>query len=1201
MLVDSGATHNFVSSNFITEHDVQTAPKVSPDQVSMANGTTGTSVQLLPRARLQIGTYTDTANFHVTDLDGYDVVLGMQWLTARNPTIHWLKRQLTLSAGGQRHVLLPASPDTWHVEAAASHLLMSSAQMVQHLQHGASAYVASLKSLISDTPGPAQHDFSQVLQQYDSSVFLDDLPGMPPARAVDHQIDTEPGKPAPHLPLRRMSDAELAELKKQLQELLEKGFIRPSSSQYGAPILFVKKKDGTMRMCVDYRALNTITVKNRYPLPRIDELLDRLHGAKVFSKIDLRNGYYQIRVAEQDIHKTAFRTRYGHYEFTVMPFGLCNAPATFQRLVNDIFAPHLDSFVIVYLDDILVYSKSPEEHEQHLNTVLSLLQRHQLYAKQSKCEFGVTQTEFLGHIVSADGISVDPVKVAAVKDWPVPSTVKHVRSFLGLANYYRRFVKNFSSIAAPLTHLTSDAGHDKKGHVSWGPAQQSAFDAIKAALTSAPILTAPDPAQPFTLRCDASGVGIGAVLSQGSGPDEKVVAYYSRKLNSAEANYPVHEQELLSLLESLRQWRHYLLGKTFTLLTDNWANKHLQTQPHLDPRRQARWMEELQEYEFELTHIPGTQNVVADALSRRPDYAISVTTRLRTRAHTAPSQQAPLSRPSTKPSKKAGHSSPQQLKKTSTALAPTASSHAASSPARSEPDHLTVEPTLLTDIEHHSNSDDEYQRVHTAVTTASRTDFTLIRGLLYRSQPGVPPRLYVPAGPLRARLLREAHDVSVSGHLGRDKTAERLSRHYYWPRMMATVAEYVRSCPACQVHKASTSAPLGLLHPLPAPEHRWESVSMDFIAPLSTTKSGHDAMMVVVDRLTKMIHAIPTTVTATAQQVARLYFDNVFRLHGLPTSVVSDRDPKFTSEFWSALSKLTGTHLAMSTANHPQTDGQTERANRTLIEMLRAYVTPHHDDWDEWLTPVEFAYNDSVHATTGHTPFFLNTGQHPHTPLSLASSSSIPSSTAQPESAEAFLRRMAQHIERARLLIQRAQAKQSSQVNQHRRDHTFHKGDKVLLLSSHFASGSPSVLVANATRKLLPVAFGPFTVKEVVHQNAVRLSFPQAWSRAKIHPVINVSHVKPWVVSAQFPDRVPPPPPPLTHIAGVPVFTIERFLAHRVHRGVSQYLVHWQGYDPDTEATWEDESNLRADMQPQFFNKLLSALQEASSRIRKRR
>jgi hypothetical protein len=346
-----------------------------------------------------------------------------------------------------------------------------------------------------------------------------------------------------------MTQDELEELKKQLTILLDKGFIRPSTSPYGAPILFVKKKDGTYRLVIDYRSINKLTIKNRYPLPRIDDLLDRLHGASYFTSIDLQSGYHQIRVSPEDIPKTAFRTRYGLYEFTVLPFGLTNAPATFQRLMNDLFREHLDDFVLVYLDDILIYSSTPEDHLRHVETVLAILRANRLHAKLSKCDFGKSQLSFLGHVVGKQGISVDPAKVDAVSKWPTPTNPSELRSFLGLANFYRRFVRNFGSIAAPLNELLH-----KDATWLWTPQHADAFTALKTALTEAPILSAPNFSEPFAFKVttDASDFAIGAVLTQGSGDTLRTIAYESRKPLPAERNYPTHERELLAIVHSLK-------------------------------------------------------------------------------------------------------------------------------------------------------------------------------------------------------------------------------------------------------------------------------------------------------------------------------------------------------------------------------------------------------------------------------------------------------------------------------------------------------------------------------------------------------------------------------------------------------------------------------------------------------------------------
>lgn len=368
---------------------------------------------------------------------------------------------------------------------------------------------------------------------------------MPPKREIDFRIDLVPGtEPISKTPY-RMTAQELVELKIELEELLKKGLIRPSVSPWGSPVIFVKKKDGSLRLCIDYRQLNKVTIKNRYPLPRIDDLFDQVKGARIFSKIDLKSGYHQLRIQEADIHKTTFRTRYGHYEFTVVPFGLTNTPSVFMSLMNGVFRTFLDKFIVVFLDDILVFSNSVEEHEQHLAQVLDCLRKKKLYANPEKCEFFKTEICYLGHIISGEGISVDPSKIRAIIDWPVPKSVSEVRSFLGLASYYRKFVLNFSKIAHPITSLLRKA---KK--FVWTVECNSAFQKLKECLTSAPVLVVPDATKEFTVCTDASLDGLGAVLMQ----EGRVIAYESRKLKSHEVNYPMHDLELAAIMHALTKW-----------------------------------------------------------------------------------------------------------------------------------------------------------------------------------------------------------------------------------------------------------------------------------------------------------------------------------------------------------------------------------------------------------------------------------------------------------------------------------------------------------------------------------------------------------------------------------------------------------------------------------------------------------------------
>ncbi|GJX18917.1 putative reverse transcriptase domain-containing protein [Tanacetum coccineum] len=445
-------------------------------------------------------------------------------------------------------------------------------------------------------------------QEYLSKGFFpEDLSGIPPARQVEFQIDLVPGAaPVARAPY-RLAPSEMKELAEQLQELSDKGFIRPSSSPWGASVLFVKKKDRSFRMCIDYRELNKLTVKNRYPLPRIDDLFDQLQGSSVYSKIDLRSGYHQLRVRGEDIPKTAFRTRYGHYEFQVMPFGLTNAPAVFMDLMNRVCKPYLDKFVIVFIDDILIYSKNKEEHEEHLKLILELLKKEELYAKFSKCEFWIPKVQFLGHVIDSKGIHVDPAKIESIKDWASPKSATEIRQFLGLAGYYRRFIEGFSKIAKPMTKLTQ-----KNVKFDWGEKEEAAFQLIKQKLCSAPILALPKGSENFIVYCDASHKGLGAVLMQ----NEKVIAYASRQLKIHEKNYTTHDLELGAVVFALKLWRHYLYGTRCTVFTDHKSLQHILDQKELN-MRQRRWLELLSDYDCDIRYHPGKANVVADALSRK--------------------------------------------------------------------------------------------------------------------------------------------------------------------------------------------------------------------------------------------------------------------------------------------------------------------------------------------------------------------------------------------------------------------------------------------------------------------------------------------------------------------------------------------------------------------------------------------------------
>ncbi|WVZ56670.1 hypothetical protein U9M48_007164, partial [Paspalum notatum var. saurae] len=572
VLFDSGATSSYVSSKFTMQESLVSVARRRPIITSSPLGEIS-CVWICKAVSILIGDLEFKADLTVLPSSGMDVILGMDWLTRHSGVIICKPRLVRIThPGGQLVEFVPVRSPTSYLHSLVT------------------------KS-VEDVP---------VVREY-PDVFLEELPGLPPVRAIEFAIDLIPGTaPIAKAPY-RMSGKEYDELKKQLDELLEKGFIRDSVSPWGAPVLFVKKKDGTMRMCIDYRDLNAVTIKNKYPLPRIDDLLDRLKGAKHFSKIDLRSGYHQMRIRDSDIPKTAFVTRNGHHEFTVVSFGLTNAPAYFMNMMNMIFMKELDQCVVVFIDDILIFSKTRKEHEQHLRIVLEKLRENQLYGKFSKCDFWLEKVAFLGHVLTAEGVSVDPEKVEAVSNWKTPRNATKIRSFLGLAGYYWRFMENFSKIAKPMTGLLKN-----NTPYEWDDKCEESFQLLKERLTTAPVLTLPDLHKDFVVYCDASRQGLGCVLMQ----DNKVVSYASRQLRAHEENYPTHDLELAAVVHALKIWRHYLIGKKCKIYTDHKSLKYIYTQTELN-MRQRRWLELIKDYELEIHYHLGKANVVADALSRK--------------------------------------------------------------------------------------------------------------------------------------------------------------------------------------------------------------------------------------------------------------------------------------------------------------------------------------------------------------------------------------------------------------------------------------------------------------------------------------------------------------------------------------------------------------------------------------------------------
>ena len=562
-LVDLGATHSFASKPFLDRFQIKTHPLEGRMRVSLPVGDPLFSDRVVRDCRILIGGQEFPADLVALDMRDFDVVLGMDWLSRHRATLDCYKNEVKFHWPGKLEVKFKG------IRRELSSNMISTMTAQRMLRKGCQGYLAYVVE--TEKEGTLVDEIPVVREFPD--VFPVDIAGLPPDREVEFTIDLIPGTEPISIPPYRIAPVELSELKAQLEELLSKGFIRPSISPWGSLVLFVKKKDESLRLCIDYKQLNRITIRNQYPLPRIDELFDQLQGSRVYSKINLRSGYHQLRVQESDVPKTAFKTRYGHYEFLVMPFGLINAPTAFMDLMNRVFHPYLDRFVIVFIDDILVYSGSSEEHSEHLRIVLQTLR--QLYAKLSKCQFWLDRVEFLGHVISVEGVSVDPQKIEAVVNWKPPKNVSEVRSFLGLAGYYRKFVEGFSKIAALLTKLTrKDVKYD------WVDACQQSFKELKGRLTSAPVLALPNGRDGFVVYSDASRQGLGCVLMQ----NDRVIAYASRQLKKHEENYPTQDLELATVVFAMKIWRHYLYGVPCRIFTYHKSLQYIFTQKELNLR-----------------------------------------------------------------------------------------------------------------------------------------------------------------------------------------------------------------------------------------------------------------------------------------------------------------------------------------------------------------------------------------------------------------------------------------------------------------------------------------------------------------------------------------------------------------------------------------------------------------------------------------
>ncbi|UYV71727.1 hypothetical protein LAZ67_9000138, partial [Cordylochernes scorpioides] len=824
---------------------------------------------------------------------------------------------------------------------------------------------------------------------------------------VRHKIKTNSDIPIRKNPY-RVSLREREIINNQIDKMLKKGIISHSSSPWASPVILVKKKDGTFRFCVDYRNLNSITVKDQYPLPRIDDCFDSLHGSRYFTSLDLCSGYWQVEVEEQDREKTAFVTPDGLYHFNVLPFGLCNGPATFERLMDNILRTHKWKICLCYLDDVIVFSEDLPSHLTRLKTILGCLRKAGLTLNLSKCRFAYEELLLLGHVVSKEGITPDPEKIASIKDFPALKTIKNVRAFLGLCSYYRRFIKEFSKIAYPLQILTR-----KNQPFVWGKEQESSFLTLKEKLSSPEVLTHYDPNKPIGLHTGASDQGLGAVLIHvEDNGRERPISYASRTLQKAETNYSTTEKECLAIIWAIGKFRPYLYGRKFIVYTDHHSLCWMAKAKKLSGRL-ARWSLELQAYDFTINYKSGKTHLDADGLSRCPipDKIKILQINYNTEDYDA------------------------YIKK------------------------------INNMIDQHPNSYGE--------------NFTKHNGKIYKNNPtptGNPWLLVIPKTK-QLELLEQMHDHPTSGHM---------------------VEKYVSSCPECQFRKTPSQQPSGQLQPIPPASRPFERIGIDLLGRFPKSINGNRWIVVCTDYYSRHVEtaALPR---GTATEIADFFLKRIVLRHGAPKILISDRGSSFLSKLLTQVLKICNTIHKKTTSYHPQTNGQTERMNRTLTDMISMYIDEKHQNWDEILPFVTFAYNSSVQETTGYSPYFLIHGREPLTFLD--STFDWPEVPPKPGDFDDYISNLLTIVEESKKIsMARTKARQdkSKQVyDNHRREVNFSPDDLVLIWTPIRKVGRADKLQKNyigpfkVIRKTSPVNYEVKEVKgrgkKIVHVSRMKL------------------------------------------------------------------------------------------------------------------
>ena len=1081
----------------------------------------------IPMAAFQIGNYHARLDLYSAPL-AWDAILGMDWFGAVNPTVDWTNNTVTFTCLGITHTWdclsvradIPKTQqqihNLYHMQTNEIKKLLPSNGYVCHLNND--EYNAFAKNLENAIEKLSQSQQDRIKEYHELFEPYNELP--PHREGIDMEIKLEEGSKPTWSGLYQMSLDELNRLKEELERLLEVGHIRKSVSAFGAPLFWVKQGE-KYRLVFDFRALNKVTIKDRTALPNMRELMDRLSSCKYFSKLDLQRGFNQIRVKDEDCHKLAFRTKYGHFEWTVMPFGPTNSPSVFQSAMNGILMEYIDDFVFVYIDDILIASATEEEHIEHITKVLERLRINKFKIRPEKCSFFQNQIEYLGYIIGAGMIVVHPDRMKAITNWKLPNTEHELRSFIGLMNTIMSFVPDYGRLIGSLSKLITTRGKNSSKLVEWTEETKQNFESLRTLVPES--LHMFNPHQPIHLFVDWSEefATIGGWIGQDFNNDGKIlpIAYNSQKVELTEVNLAPYNGELLSIVQHVRKFKNYLSGRKVYLYTDQKALKSLMEGKKLT-HHQQRGIDTIMEYDMEIQWIPGTWNKIADYLSRKSTSS-------------------------------------------NTGTQTTLDINVINYFGRTLKDEAGAIATELL-------NDDKLGPIYKYVTQTlpfeklrpwmkgEHKRFSLKDGLLWFNN----DRLCIPTPTRQKALISQFHDSECSAHPGDTLLKAAISKYYYWPGMYKDIFEFVNTCDLCQRGKIRRQLAYGQSVNVPLPTRKMDQIALDFILGLNPcmdplTKLSYDAITIFVDVFSKYVILVPGNTTDSAKDVSAQYFSHVVRHFGLAETLISDRDSRFRSGYWTELQHLLGTELRMAFAHHHESVGQVERYVAVVADAIRCVCLDQN--WLPKLGTIQFSINNSKSTSTGESPFFILHGQDPRTPYN----SDVLDITGIGCQTLEEMRATSQLVSEKLAL---AQDKQRFYHDKFKRPMSYQIGDKVLIDSSHYHFASQAVI---RTKLSFPFV-GPYKVVALIGETGCRLNLPASLKMSNEFPISALVPFRDGSGTRNFTQ-------PLADMHEE--YEVSRIYGHKLDKRCKdplyrhQFLVSWTGYDQGSDS-FEPLANL---------------------------